>query len=98
MKRVPRHMVARAKAESVNQFQPNKALEHAERRCLIDDARRDLFVAALTRLDFRLEGGDLAPERLVLERFQPFLHILPIVERSHDPIMPDGWALVQIWP
>lgn len=96
MKRDGRHDVARVQGVPLDQFKPYEPLEHVEQQRLVGDARRDLLVAALARLDARLERGNLAPECLVAKRFQPFLHILPVGERSHGPIMPDRLAGAQI--
>lgn len=98
MKRVPRHQVARLETVAFDQFLPCHALQHIENGWLIDGARSDLRVATLPRLKREFKRRDLFPERIVVEWFEPLLHIFHVIERIHPEMVPDCRSQMQIAP
>lgn len=83
MKRAPGCRIAGTELETLDQFQPRNALEHEQHGRLVYRAAGDLHIAALLRLDIQRVDRRLLPEGLVVERLQPFLHIIHVVEHLH---------------
>lgn len=96
MKRIPRHHIAGFEILQGNDLQSDKSLEHAKQFAAVERAVCDQLFAAFTRLDGKIEGRDLAPVGIPIERLQPLFHIFHVIEIAHGTSVPDSESEMQI--